>query len=86
MQAYEFNAHGRASGRPPVAARAAAYPRLIQGCLALLEAFGAAPWEGLVRERRLCTALLAQACGRVVVDAALTERACKAHGTEQGCH
>ena len=50
--------------------------RLVQHSLALLEALGAAPREALVGERRLRSALLAEAFGRIVVDAALAERAC----------
>ena len=50
--------------------------RLLQRRRALLEALGAAPREALVGERRLRSALLAEAFGCVVVDAGLAERAC----------
>ena len=49
--------------------------RLLQRRLALLEALGAAPREALVGERRLRSALLAEALGCVVVDAALAKGA-----------
>ena len=69
---------------------------LLKRRLALLEALGAAPWEGLVQDRGLWPALLAEAGGCIVVDASLAERAraqlalsrlaCGAHSTVLALH
>ena len=52
--------------------------RLAESRRAFLEALGAAPWEAPVRVRGPWPALLAEARGRVIIDAALAERA-RAH-------
>ena len=64
-----------AARRAPALGLHGLHERLAERRRALLEAVGAAPWEAPMRVRGLWPALLAEARGRVMVDAALAERA-----------